>query len=165
MNKTLKLTIAAAATCFCAQLFAADAAQSMRGLDVAAPDQVATEKVFVGKRPGTQPLVARTYSTQPPVIPHAVENFDEINLSTNQCMDCHSAANFKKKNAPEVGVSHFLDRDGKKLTEASAARYNCVSCHVGQVDAPPLVENVFKGDKPVQGKYKAAAGKPTVKKN
>ena len=153
MNKTLKLTIAAVATCFTALAFAAESAKSMRGIDVAAPDQTAEVKTYVGKRPGTQAPVARTFSTQPPVIPHAVENFDEINLEGNQCMDCHSAANFKKKNAPKVGDSHFINRDGQKLEEASSARYNCVQCHVPQVDAPPLVENSFKGDavkKPVR---------------
>jgi cytochrome c-type protein NapB len=156
MNKSVKFTIAAVATCFTALAFAADSAKSMRGIDVAAPDQTAETKAYVGKRPGTQAPVARTFSTQPPVIPHAVENFDEITLETNQCMDCHSAANFKKKNAPVVGQSHFIDREGKKLTEASAGRYNCVTCHVPQVDAPPLVENSFKGD-PVK--------KAAVKKN
>ena len=48
--------------------FAADAAKSMRGLDVAAPDPVAAEKEYVGKRPGTQEPIARTFTTQPPVI-------------------------------------------------------------------------------------------------
>lgn len=161
MNKTLKLTIAAVATCFTALAFAADSAQSMRGIDVAAPDPVAETKAYVGKRPGTQEPIARTFSTQPPVVPHAVENFDEINLETNQCLDCHSAANYKKKKAPKVGDSHFVNRDGQKLPEASSARYNCVQCHVPQVDAPPLVENNFQGDAPVK---KAAADKK-VKKN
>jgi cytochrome c-type protein NapB len=32
------------------------------------------------------------------------------------------------------------------LPEASAARHNCVQCHVPQVDAPPLVDNDFKGN-------------------
>lgn len=146
MNQTVRFTIAAVATCFTALAFAAEGAKSMRGIDVGAPDQAAEVKTYVGKRPGTQAPVARTFSTQPPVIPHAVENFDEINLEGNQCMDCHSAANFKKKNAPKVGDSHFVDREGKKLPEASSARYNCTSCHVPQVDAPPLVENSFKGD-------------------
>lgn len=146
MNQTVRFTIAAVATCFTALAFAAEGTKSMRGIDVGAPDQAAEVKDYVGKRPGTQAPVARTFSTQPPVIPHAVENFDEINLEGNQCMDCHSAANFKKKKAPVVGDSHFIDREGKKLPEASSARYNCNQCHVPQVDAPPLVENSFKGD-------------------
>ena len=149
MKKTLKISVAALAAFVAGLAFAADGARSMRGADVAAPDGAAEVKTYVGKRPGTQPKVARTFSTQPPVIPHAVENFDEINLETNQCLDCHSAATYQKKNAPKAGDSHFRDREGKPLTEASAARYNCVACHVPQVDAPPLVENTFKGDKVV----------------
>lgn len=156
MNKTIKLTITAAAACFAAFAFAADATQSLRGIDVAAPDPVAEVKTYVGKRPGTQAPITRTFSTQPPVIPHAVENFDEINLEGNQCLDCHGAANYEKKKAPKLGDSHFIDRDGKKHTEAVAGRYNCVACHVPQVDAPPLVENAFKGDEPAK---KAAAKK------
>ncbi len=162
MNKTLKLTMATVAACFCTQLFAVEAAKSMRGADVAASDSAAEVKTYAGKRPGTQPLIVRTFSTQPPVIPHAVDNFDEINLEGNQCMDCHSAANYKKKNSPMAGVSHFVDREGKKLEEASAARYNCVQCHVPQVDAPPLVENTFQGDAP---KTAAKASRKKVGKN
>lgn len=125
---------------------AADPAKSMRGADVNAADAPGDTKAWAGKRPGTQPLVARTFSTQPPVIPHAVENFDEITLEENQCLSCHGVDTYKKKNAPVIGDSHFIDRDGKKLATASAARHNCVQCHVPQVDAPPLVDNAFQGD-------------------
>ena len=150
MKQTLRISVAAVAACLAGLAFAAaDDTRSMRGADITASDGAAELKTYVGKRPGTQAPVARTFSTQPPVIPHAVDNFDEINLETNQCLDCHGAENFKKKKAPEIGQSHFLDRDGKKLSDASARRYNCVQCHVPQVDAPPLVENTFKGDKVV----------------
>ncbi|HEX5802086.1 MAG TPA: nitrate reductase cytochrome c-type subunit [Azospira sp.] len=151
MKTQLKLSMAVLAACFTFSAVGADAAKSMRGLDVAAPDPVAAEKNYVGKRPGTQEPVARTFSTQPPVIPHAVENFDEVTLEGNQCLDCHGAANFKKKNAPKIGDSHFVNRDGQKLPEAAAGRHNCTQCHVPQVDAPPLVENAFQGDKIVTG--------------
>ncbi len=151
MKTQLKLTMAALAACFTFSAIAADATKSMRGLDVAAPDPVAAEKSYVGKRPGTQEPIVRTFSTQPPVIPHSIENFDEVTLEANQCLDCHGAANYQKKKAPKVGDSHFVTRDGKKLSEASAARHNCVQCHVPQVDAPPLVENAFQGDKLLKG--------------
>lgn len=162
MKTQLKLSMAVLAACFTFSAMAADAAKSMRGLDVAAPDPVASEKSYVGKRPGTQQPVARTFSTQPPVIPHAVENFDEINLEANQCLDCHGAANYKKKNAPKVGDSHFVNRDGQKLDEASAGRHNCTQCHVPQVDAPALVDSDFKGDAVAK---KAEATKKAAKKN
>ncbi|WP_291987710.1 nitrate reductase cytochrome c-type subunit [Candidatus Accumulibacter sp. ACC007] len=153
MKHSLKLTIAVVASCLTSLVFAADATTSMRGIDVAAPSPAPEIKDYAGKRPGTEEPVARTFSTQPPVIPHAVQNFDEINLEGNQCMDCHSAATYQKKKAPKMGDSHFIDRDGKKHAEATGGRYSCVQCHVPQVDAPPLVDNTFKGDavkKPVK---------------
>ena len=150
MKKPLKMimatVLAATAWALLPQALAAEPAKSMRGADVSTADTVAETKAYAGKRPGTQPLVARTFSTQPPVIPHAVENFDEITLEENQCLSCHGVDVYKKKNSPMIGKSHFVDREGKKLETASAARHNCVSCHVPQVDAPPLVENAFKGD-------------------
>ena len=160
MKTQIKLSMAVLAACFSFSAFAADAPKSMRGADVAAPDAVASEKAYVGSRPGTTKPVARTFSTQPPVIPHSIENFSDINLEENACMDCHSAATYKKKNAPKVGDSHFVNRDGQKLDEASAARHNCVQCHVPQVDAPPLVDNAFQGDV-----KKADAAKKPAKKN
>ncbi len=159
MKNQLKLAIAVLAACLSFATTAADAPKSMRGLDVAAPDPVAADKAYVGGRPGTHKPVARTFSTQPPVIPHSIENFDEINLETNQCMDCHSAATHEKKKAPKIGDSHFVTRDGTKLPEGSAARHNCTQCHVPQVDAPPLVDNAFRGD------VQKDAAKKQVKKN
>jgi cytochrome c-type protein NapB len=115
---------------------------SMRGTDVAAADAAPAAKDYAGKRPGTQPVIARTFSTQPPVIPHAVANFDDINLTENQCMDCHGPDNFVKKNSPKLGDSHFVAA-GKTF---DPSRHICTSCHVPQVDAPALVENRFTGN-------------------
>ncbi|MBK7014610.1 MAG: nitrate reductase cytochrome c-type subunit [Sulfuritalea sp.] len=115
---------------------------SMRGADVAAADKAPGAMVYAGKRPGTQPVIARTFSTQPPLIPHAVDNFDEVTLTENQCLDCHGEGNYVKKNAPKLGESHLV-----AATKAfDAARHNCVLCHVPQVDAPALVENRFVGN-------------------
>ena len=115
---------------------------SMRGADVAAADPAPAAKGYAGKRPGTQPVVARTFSTQPPVIPHAVDNFDEVTLTENQCLDCHGVENYVKKNAPKLGDSHFV----AATKTFDAARHVCTSCHVPQVDAPALVENRFIGN-------------------
>lgn len=142
---TMGMVLTAALLFGCTQQFAG--VKSMRGEDVAAADHADVAKTYVGKKPGLQQKVARTFSTQPPVIPHAVENFDDVNLEENQCLTCHGAAVFEKKKAPKIGDSHFINpATGQKLTEASMARYNCVQCHVPQVDAPPLVENTFVGN-------------------
>ena len=150
MKNTVKTTIAvlASAACwvFAWPANAQEAPKPMRGADVAAVDQAPEAKKYIGGKPGSQTKVARTYKDQPPVIPHAVDNFDEITLEENQCLTCHGADVYKKKNAPKIGDSHFFDREGKKLEATSALRHNCVQCHVPQVDAPPLVENSFKGD-------------------
>lgn len=162
MKQTLKTIFAvlAAAACWAFALPAVsdESLKPMRGADVAAVDQAPEAKKYIGGKPGGQVKVVRTFRDQPPVIPHAVENFDEITLEENQCLTCHSAATYQKKKAPKIGDSHFRDREGHVLPEASALRHNCVQCHVAQVDAPPLVENSFKGDI-VAGKGGAAAKK------
>ena len=153
-----------------ASALAADATtpvKSMRGIDTASEDVAPEVLNPVGKRPGSQAPITRTFSTQPPVIPHATNNFDDINLEENQCMSCHSPEKYKEKKAVKIGDSHFYDRDGNKLTEVSSRRHNCLQCHVPQVDAPPLVENTFQGDKQVTSSAGAAAtpaGKKTTKK-
>ena len=141
MNKTVTILLASLLTVIvgCASY---EPLASMRGVDVAAADKAPEAKAYAGKRPGTQPVIARTYAQQPPVIPHAVDNFDEVTLAENQCLDCHGMENYVKKNAPKLGDSHFV-----AATKAfDASRHVCTSCHVPQVDAPALVENRFVGN-------------------
>lgn len=141
MNKTVTILLASLLTVIvgCAGY---GPLTSMRGTDVTAADAAPETKAYAGKRPGTQSLVARTFAQQPPVIPHAVDNFDEVTLTENQCLDCHGPDNYVKKNSPKLGDSHFV-----AATKAfDASRYVCTSCHVPQVDAPALVENRFVGN-------------------
>ncbi|MCP3689987.1 MAG: nitrate reductase cytochrome c-type subunit; periplasmic nitrate reductase electron transfer subunit [Gammaproteobacteria bacterium] len=88
----------------------------------------------------------RSYKIQPPMIPHDTEK-DKITLQSNTCMKCHSKKNHEKENAPEIGESHYVDRDGNVLEKLSTRRYFCNQCHANQVDAPPLVDNEFVGFK------------------
>lgn len=119
--------------------------RTLRGADVAAQDAVPQEKLQLGKKPGLQKNVARTFKGQPPVIPHAMANFDELTLEENQCLSCHDEANYKKKKAPKIGKYHFETKDGKLTKTFDQARYFCTQCHAPQFDAPPLVENTFQG--------------------
>jgi nitrate reductase (cytochrome), electron transfer subunit len=128
--------------------------QTLRGADAAATDQAPAERSYRGSAPGSQKPVARTFSTQPPVIPHAIEGFDAVTLQDNPCLACHGPENYKNARAPKVADSHFKDRDGKMLSEVSAARHQCTSCHVPQADAKPLVENTFRGDAGAAAKKK-----------
>ena len=88
----------------------------------------------------------RSYKIQPPVIPHKIDK-DTINLKTNTCMNCHSEKTFEEKNAPKVGDTHYVNRDGEVLETLSSRRYFCNQCHAPQTNAEPLVKNVFQGAK------------------
>lgn len=119
--------------------------QTMRGADTAAPEQPFDAKAYVGQRPGLQKPIERTFKEQPPLVPHAMANFDEITLEENQCLSCHGVDTYKKKNAPKVGDTHLVS---KGSADVAMSRYQCTSCHVAQVDAKPLVENSFVGTAP-----------------
>lgn len=150
MNRSTHLALAAVTCAFigaCATQLAAPP-QSLRGVDAAAADPAFTESTMIGKRPGTQVGYTRTYSTQPPLIPHAVENFDEVTLTDHQCVECHGPANAKKKNAPPLSDKH-LSGGSPTSANAAGARHACVMCHVQQSDAKPLVGNAFRGDREV----------------
>lgn len=86
--------------------------------------------------------VSRTFIHQPPVIPHDIKGFT-VKVGQNDCLGCHG---IEGSGAPKPFKTHYKDRDGK-VTETISSRWHfCIQCHVGQADAPPLVENIF-GDK------------------
>ena len=85
---------------------------------------------------------ARNYPDQPPVIPHAIRDY-EINLNVNECLGCHSRQFTEGSQAPMISVTHFQDREGQTLATVSPRRYNCTACHVTQTTAQPLVGNRF----------------------
>jgi cytochrome c-type protein NapB len=84
----------------------------------------------------------RSYSMQPPTIPHKIDNY-QVDRNVNMCLNCHSRGRAALTQAVAVSVSHYMDRDGNFLAEISPRRYFCEQCHVTQVDAKPLVENRF----------------------
>lgn len=121
--------------------------QTLRGADAATVDEASAEKLLLGKRPGRQQPIERSFDGQPPLVPHALQNFDEITPEDNQCLSCHDQANFEKKQAPKIGDSHVEVVDGRPTAEVDRRRWFCTQCHVPQHDAPPLVDNVFEGSK------------------
>jgi cytochrome c-type protein NapB len=88
----------------------------------------------------------RNFDTQPPLIPHTVENY-EIGATENACWDCHSSDDLKGKKMPMVGTSHLHRPGGCRMStpKLNMQRWQCDTCHVPQVDAQPLVDNVFQG--------------------
>ncbi|MDY0351432.1 MAG: nitrate reductase cytochrome c-type subunit [Desulfobulbaceae bacterium] len=89
-----------------------------------------------------QSAIPRTFVHQPPLIPHAIHEY-ETTTSRNDCLDCHRTGDDAQAAPPHE--SHYLDRDGKAGETVAAQWYFCTQCHVGQVDAKPLIENTFQG--------------------
>lgn len=85
----------------------------------------------------------RNYPMQPPTIPHKIAGY-QVDLNSNKCLSCHSRRQVEESQAPMVSVTHYMDREGNFLAEVSPRRYFCNQCHVPQVEAKPLVENVFQ---------------------
>lgn len=121
---------------------------SLRGTDVAAADPAADPARYTEAMPGTgSALIARTFTGQPPLIPHTMGNYEEISFEENPCLDCHITDEFKGKPMPKMGASHFVkgvkDKAGDPVVDM--ARWQCNSCHVPQANAKPLVDNSFVG--------------------
>jgi len=84
----------------------------------------------------------RNYPEQPPVIPHAIEGY-ALDLNANKCMSCHARRFTEQSQAPMISVTHYQDREGNTLGGLAPRRYACLTCHVPQTEARPLVENRF----------------------
>ncbi|MDW7774635.1 MAG: nitrate reductase cytochrome c-type subunit [Desulfobulbaceae bacterium] len=85
-------------------------------------------------------VIPKTFEQQPPLISHSIKEY-EISTSKNDCLDCHD----KDSDTSPSPESHYIDWDGKAGEKVSAQWYFCTQCHVGQVDAKPLIENTFQG--------------------
>lgn len=85
----------------------------------------------------------RAYRQQPPLIPHKVEGY-QVTTSNNACITCHDWPGNIEYKAPKVSETHYVDRDGVRLDRISGSRYFCQQCHVPQVNAKPLVKNLFE---------------------
>ena len=118
------------------------AANKLKSLGGAAPIEQAPAPDHL--RPDRdQPPIERDFLQQPPLIPHAIRNY-QITKNFNKCMDCHSWSRYKEEKATKVSISHFKDQHNQELSNISPRRYFCTQCHVSQTDAQPLVTNTFK---------------------
>ncbi|MGE5467432.1 MAG: nitrate reductase cytochrome c-type subunit [Ignavibacteria bacterium] len=125
--------------------------QFLRGSDVATADQAPVEKQYAQRAPNADmtALIPRTFKGQPPLIPHEVEKYLPITMEENDCLDCHISDDFKGRKMPRMGDSHFsaTEKEADGSAKVNMSRWQCNSCHVPQVDAPPLIENTFVGHK------------------
>jgi len=119
---------------------------SIRGSDVSTVDQAPEIKNYQGSKPGGQALIQRTFAQQPPLIPHKVDGFDDITAEENTCLDCHIHKEVRGQKIPQIKESHLIKPVNADAPQVHNSRWQCNSCHVPQIDAKPLVENVFKGN-------------------
>ena len=125
---------------------AAQTLSSIRGSDVSTVDQAPEIKNYQGSKPGGQALIQRTFAQQPPLIPHKVDGFDDITAEENTCLDCHIHKEVRGQKIPQIKESHLIKPVNADAPQVHNSRWQCNSCHVPQIDAKPLVENVFKGN-------------------
>ena len=98
--------------------------------------------------PGELPLPARANEESPPVIPHGIVDFLPITADSNLCLDCHAIDEKQEGEPTPIPASHYVDlrnAPDKQVGEMVGARYLCVSCHVSQTRATPLVGNSAVG--------------------
>ncbi len=139
--KYLSLTVATALLVMAGAANAiGDEVVSLRGANALADGAGMFEKHRVISQEGG---FKRSWKLQPPSIPHKVSK-ERISLEENTCMRCHSPENFKEEKAVKIGDSHFIAADGAKSDKVDGRRYFCTLCHATQIDAKPLVENIFQ---------------------
>ncbi|EJF29670.1 MULTISPECIES: nitrate reductase cytochrome c-type subunit [Enterobacteriaceae] len=96
--------------------------------------------------PKQQQRMALNYVNQPPMIPHSVDGY-QVTTTSNRCLQCHGVESYRTTGAPRVSPTHFMDSDGKVLSNVAPRRYFCLQCHVPQADVAPIVENTFEPSK------------------
>ena len=140
MKKTfLASAMIAASVLASGSAMAQSTVESLRGATVDAPTPAA--QGFKWKE--TEGRTPRNYRQQPPLIPHAIDQY-QIDKAVNQCLGCHDWTNAGAKNAPTLSMTHYLDREGRQGDEIAGTRWFCNQCHVPQVGVDPLVENTFE---------------------
>ena len=140
LTKTLFQWVAAFALLVSGALWAAN------GVDLTQSPEVSGTPEGSIHMPKQQGRMALNYVNQPPMIPHSVDGY-QVSTNTNRCLQCHGVEHYRTTGAPRVSPTHFLDNDGKVLSNVAPRRYFCLQCHVPQTDAAPIVENTFTPSK------------------
>jgi cytochrome c-type protein NapB len=98
--------------------------------------------------PGKSKKIQRSFENSPPLIPHDLTGMLPLAETNNMCLGCHMPDAAKSLGATAIPKSHFVDFEtGKDLGgKLDGKRYNCMECHVPQVNIPEPVKNAFKGE-------------------
>lgn len=99
-------------------------------------------------QPGMSKPLGRAFENSPPLIPHDLTGMLPIAETNNACLGCHLPEHAAAMNATPLPRSHFFDIDtGKDLVgKLDGKRYNCMQCHVPQVNIPEAIKNTFEAD-------------------
>jgi cytochrome c-type protein NapB len=106
--------------------------------DVPSPNPV----VPAGGDPGDDPVLPRAFPGAPPLVPHQISDFLPVSRDENQCVDCHGVAEKVAGEPTPIPDSHYIDlrrAPAERADRIAGARHVCVSCHVPQTSAAPLV--------------------------
>jgi cytochrome c-type protein NapB len=95
--------------------------------------------------PGGTTLLPRAFPGSPPAVPHIVADYLPITRDENLCFDCHQVQveDWSEGDPTPIPASHYVDLRNAptKFQDAPVgARYVCVTCHVAQTEATPLVK-------------------------
>jgi cytochrome c-type protein NapB len=99
----------------------------------------------------------RSFENSPPLIPHDLTGMLPIAEKNNMCLQCHLPEKALMTGAVAIPKTHMMDLERNQQDlhgKLAGARYNCMACHVPQVNLPPLVKNIFEGNfRDVKDKY------------
>jgi cytochrome c-type protein NapB len=103
---------------------------------------------YYHSEPGKSQNLGRAFENSPPLIPHDLTGMLPIAETNNMCLGCHMPEAAKGIGATPMPKTHFIDFDtGKDLKgKLDGKRYNCMQCHVPQVNIPEPIRNTFKAD-------------------
>ena len=105
--------------------------------------------VYPTTKAGESDLIAKSYHTAPPMVPHTVLQYYPITMENNECLECHDKPKlidkkYVKGKKLAMSQDHYGGFGGTgDKDEVSGARYTCSQCHAPTSDAQPLVENTF----------------------
>ncbi len=103
---------------------------------------------YLKSEPGKSKKIERSFENSPPLIPHDLTGMLPIAETGNMCLGCHMPDEAARSGATAIPRSHLIDLEtGEDLHgKLDGKRYNCMQCHVPQVEIPAPVKNTFKSE-------------------